>query len=161
MELKEDDPEVVKHFIDWLYAKKCEFNATISKAAGCDIRFAFADKICAEAYCNDIVDAVRADYRIRHIFVNSKQLHSLYKQGLRGSELAKFGLKSAVYEATKWPANFAAKEYSNEWWSCAELMQDFVEEMMEFQKKEWSQPYQWTGCQFHCHKDGSPCSAAK
>ena len=103
---------------------------------------------------------LREDYLKRNIFVSSTILHKIYNTGLRGKPIAQYGLKSLIHTSFNHPTVFS-RTCGTEWWSCPELMEDFVKEMLEYNKTKYTRPNTWIGCHFHTHTDGSPCPAAK
>ena len=176
LSLPDDDVISVKSFIDWVYSgsvtmtpEKEIFHLTI---------YVFAEKV-SEAYCNDFLDSYRAYYFNKSTYMNQSALRRMYSVGLRGSPLAKFGLKTIVYASMKWPKEWVKedkkpkrgnsvtvvsadeeKESLQEWTNEPMLLLDYADEVIKWQKKAAGDPSATKGCVFHEHKRGTACKAA-
>jgi BTB/POZ domain len=166
IDLEEDDPQVVVHFVEWLYTGKCPIShglKDLENQVGCADIYAFGDKTCTEAYCNDIMDAWMQHLVEIRGYVSPNLLACAYRYGLRESKLVKLGLMSAVHEALVNPQNFKREEncYDTDWFTVPELMRDFTDQVLAFTSQPWGNPWHIDTCMFHEHKDGSPCSWPK
>ena len=158
--LEEDEPDAVEAFIKWLYLGKIEFNNP--PHADLVPLFTFADKICCEVYCNDLIDAIRKFDREKNYFWKVLSSKKVYQAGLRGTALARYAVKSTVHQLQKYPKNLAEKaDIDNvEAFEDREFMQDVIKEVIEYQQQPYNEPYSFNGCIFHSHVEGSVCSAA-
>ena len=163
--LPEDDADSVKSFITWLYTgsikwdfKKTDFTRPCS----------FADKVCEEAYGNDLMDAVVSYYVEAGNWVDFDLVIDVYRAGLRHTAIARFGIKSCVWSilrnSKKWAEEttvFRMIENADE--ATSEMLTDFLKELAASQlaSGQVEDPTELKGCQFHSHSEGSPCSKAK
>lgn len=187
LSLATDDIISVKSFIDWAYTGNVQmtpereiFHLTI---------YIFADKV-SEAYTNDFIDAFRAYYFNKSTYMNQTSLRRMYQVGLRGTPLARFGLKTIVYASMKWPKEWVKdekgektvvkrgrmgsggasdvvvtnegeeKQSLDEWKEEPTLLFDYAQEMIRWAKKAGVDPSSLRGCVFHEHRRGSACRAA-
>ncbi len=96
-----------------LYTGRCPIKhslADLENQLGCADIFAFGDKTCTEAYCNDIMDNWIRRLNEMHGYVSPNLLACAYRHGLQGSKLAEFGVQSAVFQASTLPKNFMRKD---------------------------------------------------
>ena len=165
IKLPDDSPAVVTHFIDWLYTGKCPIAHSLKdleRQLGCADIFAFGDKTCTEAYCNDIMDAWIGQLKEMGGYVSPNLLAMAYRHGLKGTMLSQFGLKSAVWMASTHPENFmqTSNAYHTDWFEVPELVKDFTTAMLDLKLKKWSNPRRVGGCLWHQHTGGSKCGKA-
>ena len=164
--LPEDDFQAVTLFISWLYTGAVTYGESESDN---QMRiWKFADKLCDESYCNDLIDAMIAFYERKNYFMGGDYLVPLYKNGLRNSPAAKFGVVTNILVMMTEPSNSKEKtnllskmrEFGE---GLHELTEDLLNEVLAYQTKAAAQrdPKKFKGCQFHEHKDGSTCSKAK
>ena len=163
--LPEDDFEAVKDYISWLYTGT--FTYTAEHSSCMRTFWLFVDKVCDDDYCNDTIDALRASYRSRKLYMCLKSDHFFYNNGMGKTQIAKFGIKSNAYEMIANPEGWkesttfyeVMKDKSE---GLGEIMVDLVDEVMLLQARKGKlvSPAWLEGCQFHEHKDGRPCSQA-
>ena len=158
--LEEDDPDAIETFVKWLYLEKVK-PLTKEESNNFVARYAFAEKICDETYCNDLIDARRAYDLAENLFHTFVTVNKIYDSGLRSTPYAKCAIKSLVQQMLSNPANFAkkAKLPRIKEADTPDITEDIVGEIIEYQTKPYGFPYSFKGCHFHIHTDGSECSA--
>ena len=158
--LEEDDPDAVEALIKWLYLEKvCDL---VEDEEDClATRHAFGDKICCEAYCNDLMDARRLFDRPRNRFQNFAGLNGVYQVGLRNTPYARYALKTTVHQMLAHSASFPSKlrQKAFQEIKTPDILEDMVNEVIEYQKQPYHYPHSHEGCQFHNHQQGIACSA--
>ena len=159
--LPEDSPVSVRCYISWLYTGVVTHeNHEVTPSVTV---FSFADKVCDEGYLNDLVDEWVALHLRKNWFVSGMHLKNFYEVGLRGSEIAKFSVRSNVWCIMNGPNNWKEKRgLPAEFIGMQELMEDLLNETVEYQKRpiEERDPRRLKGCHFNVHTNGSPCSKA-
>ena len=156
VELPEDDPNAVRQFIQWLYTGTFEVTIAMSPSVRA---YSFADKIGAYNFCNDIVDAERADLRAGGLCVCLNAINEVYEYGLEDSGLARLCLESYVWDLmsrhTSNPASWL-KQLEEVGTSTAEsLLKGILREIVMFRAKPWEDPATLSGCHFHVHEHDS------
>lgn len=123
---------------------------------------AFGDKILAETYCNDLVDAFKMHLKSSNTYFNSSVLQRAFDAGLSDTPFVSLILKALVYlfmsSASKVEEGYWETELK-EVYQDPSLMEAFLKEVCLYQRKNYSNPIRWGGCQFHYHKGGSKCEA--
>ncbi len=125
--------------------------------------YRFADKICSETFCNDILDSIRAKLKSDNTYVDCLILLDMYEIGLGSSLLASLGLQTVVWASLGWPKkwkNGLSYSHMEQWVKQPELLLDFTKEALNYDQKSYDNPATRKGYQFHQHDQGSPCSAA-
>ena len=161
VDLPEDNVSVVEDFISWLYGSALNIDDP-HVAPGLPESYRFADRILSESYQNDIMDAIRKDCKVHDRYLDCSEVTHLYKAGLGGSQLASFALKGCVHalmSQTGWDDFGISKQDVEPWYNIPQLIKDFTEESISYRVNPFTDPSLWTGCSFHCHKEGSECSA--
>ena len=157
----------MKTYVSWLYTKVFTYTkAHDTNPTHLQLQ-RFADKVCDEAYRNDLMDSMIKHYDQNHLCASMHRIRSLYENGLGKSQVAKFSLATNVGEAVNFPDNwkknsnfYEAAKGSGEGFN--ELMVDFINASVIPQagREKLADPRKLKGCHFHEHKDGSPCSKA-
>ncbi len=161
VELPEDDPIVVRQFIQWLYTGTFEITGAMSPSVHA---YSFADKIGAYNFCNDIVDAEHADLRARGLYVCLNAVSEIYEYGLKDFGLAHLCLKSYVWDliSRDTPNTKGRLDQLEEVKLAAadSLMEDILKEIIMYREKPWEDPATLSGCHFHIHEIDSTCAEA-
>ena len=165
--LPDDDVEAVKSYISWLYTKVFTYTKAHDTNPTHLRLWRFADKVCDEAYRNDLIDSMIKYYDRDRLFANMHRIRSLYENGLGKSQVAKFSLATNVWVAVKFPDNWKRASTFSEMAQDPgegfnELMVNFVNSTVipQVDREKLVDPRKLKGCHFHEHKDGSPCSKA-
>ena len=165
--LPDDDVDAVKSYVSWLYTKVFTYTHTHEGDPTHTQLWRFADKVCDEAYRNDLMDSMIKHYDQNRLFASMHRLRSLYGKGLGKTQVAKFSLATNVWEAVNFPDNWKKKSTFYEMAKDPgegfnELTVDFVNQVIlpQTDKEKLADPRKLKGCHFHEHKDGSPCSKA-
>ena len=156
--LPDDDPSVVEAFLTWAYTGNFSYETHDQNLAG---NYKFADMIISEAYCNAMVDSVRASLKARGMMLTCYTVQELYDLGLQDTPLASFALKGVVQDmmsSTRDELHYETQ--MRDWFKLPLLMENFTKELLCYKRKPYSDPNTWKGCYFHTHKDGSKCSAS-
>ena len=161
--LPEDGPHSVKLYVQWLYTGKVLYDEDASLAAAC----CFADKVCDEAYQNELMDSLIAYYAKKNLIMNFESLLRLHQMGLHDSAVFKFGIMTNVHQFLARPENWDDKAAL---WKMLEVVGEgqndlirlFIKEIVAQQKNNGKveDPRKIKGCHFHNHTNGSPCSQA-
>ena len=163
--LPEDDFRAVRECVNWLYTGSTTY--TKARDGYGEELWCFADKVCDEAYRNDIMDSCIDYYDQNDLRVHPGRLRIFYKKGLGQSAMAKFCLKTNVDEMLSNPTNWKSQTSLLETVrsfgeDLDELVIDLINEIVLYQENRHGErnPRKLKGCDFHEHKDGSPCSKA-
>lgn len=162
----EDQIEGVRCYLSWRYTRAIKYDKAEDE---CSHRiWKFADKVCDEAYRNEMIDCMITYYQGNNLFMQAEELVTLYQNGLSHCAAAKFGIKvnvhvmlSALEIWKKKSTLFKAGQGFGD--GLHELMEDFMTEMMAYHgtPKVLRDPRKFKGCNFHEYKDRTPCSKAK
>ena len=141
--LREDSVGIVKNFIDWLYTGKTtlEHEGTIYEKL--HSLYEFADKICSERLCNDVMDVLRRLLVSRNHHVHDYSLLDIYKRGLGGSPLAECGLKTIVWASMRWPTKWEqifSGQGIDSWITQPRLLLNYAKEVVIYQKSPYENP---------------------
>ena len=162
--LLEDDAQVVRGFVEWLYSRKVTSLELTNKLPKDVIGvLLFGDKIGAEAFMNDLMDALRAALYETRFFSIPEHIIPLLDAGLPDSKIYQLGIWSFVYQLnnensrTKKQIKQSVKELNGR----QELIDDIFDGILDRKNQPSSDPNTWAACYFHEHKDGSKCPAKR
>lgn len=164
--LPEDDVLVVRVFVEWLYSRKSKSLDLTGKYSKVFVGvLVFGDKIGAEGFLNDLMDALRAALHKAHHYPTPADIIPLYDAGLRSSPFYQFSIKSLVhnmhYESTGAEAT-KLKQSVRDLEGKQGLIEDIFAEIVDTKPHDLlSDPASLKGCHFHQHKEGSKCAARK
>ena len=164
--LPEDEVLPVRVFVEWLYHGRFA-SAQFAEASGKQNAniFVFAEKVCAEGYCNDLVDAFQQTYKERKLWMIPEQLVWLAQKGLRHHGIYRFGVKVYVYflmvSAKELAVSDGFKRDLEGFGSDTNITSDVIMEILEYNQRPFKDPQTLKGCRYHQHKEGSVCSAVK
>jgi hypothetical protein len=137
--LPDDDPEMVKIYLEWLYTGKveCDKKHTEEPLA----IFLFANKMCDDVFCNDLMDVIKATFKRQRMYSELHEIGVLYRLGLGKSQLAQLGIKTNVEaflnDAGVWGTTTKLIDGVESAGSAvSEMMQDYLKEL---QAQRWSE----------------------
>ena len=161
MLLKEDSPVAVAAFLDWLYHKKPVVDVGHGSRDDLASIYCFADKVCAESYHNDLMDAIREACKAQNV-IPSNVVIMLSDAGLFESQLAKFLIDGWAWETVNFPKLYIDGKLSKDikdWSAHPEILPSFLRSTWKDQHSSPTQrPMDLDGCHYHVHADGSNCS---
>ena len=142
MVLEDENVQVVEIFVTWLYTRRFYFNSAEERVLGLRI-YVFADNICMERFCNEIIDSYTIFCLKDNKVPNHAQVLWLSLNGFNKSQLAKFAMKMNVHDMLASPTRFTegyGKADLKDWANHPELIQDFMDEVFLYQKKPYENP---------------------
>ena len=168
--LGDDDTVAVASFLTWLYTGTFDVNESVAKRI--PSIYAFADKICAEEYCNAIVDAYRTWARSEKKLMTISMLLELYARGLRHKSLTRYGVDDEIWdmvsdtkEASKNATILECHEKSlnslKKYTSEPELAEDIMRLLLASHKTAPVSPDLRNNCEYHEHTEEGSCAARK
>ncbi len=167
IQLPDDEPIAVCTFIEWVYTGPINLDdMPLPKLPSI---YAFADKVCAEEYCNTLLDSTRAFLRKKNMYLNVGPLKELYRRNLRHKQLTSFAIEDMVHtiiaqtkvnSSTGKDLRLRAVHQENltEISDVPELAEDVMKLFLSFHTQPFSRPDSREGCCYHEHTEGTSCS---
>ncbi|KAK5940798.1 hypothetical protein PMZ80_007215 [Knufia obscura] len=122
--------------------------------------YRLANYLGMEQLKNDLVDYQRARLRAEKQSPALSMLHFLESHGLSQDPFYDFALKTYVrnYLSDK---SGRCMDFCEEALRNGQVMRDVLTKIHEYTCKKWLDPCKETGCVYHDHSGGSPCSAIR
>ena len=159
--LKDDSPKAVAGFMDWLYQVPTVVNIQDIRTSEITALYRFADKVCSEAYHNDLMDAIRKGCQDKNMYPAST-IMTLFGGGLMESQMFSFMLDGWAYDMVKNPQFYIdgkLADHTKKWLSHPEITSRLLQSIWKFQNSLPSQvPFALIGCHYHTHANGVKCS---
>ena len=158
--LPDDKVIPVRMFIDWLYIGSL---GAFQLQEWTLVAYQFADKIMAEKCSNFLMDCIRASFRPGRHNPHVSTLVRAKRIGLGGTPFYKFTLKSIVSLLQRRPTKFEIgrrKTSLNDMCAEMDVMQDVMQELVNYNKNNYGPPRDFEGCHFHRHEEGTACTAS-
>lgn len=162
--LEDDDPEAFETVVGWLFRDPSTISSTDKPATRSIARqYQLVDKLLMTQLKNDILDGLRACESAQNSSMTIGVLDLLYSQGLQGTPLYDYCLKSYVWKFGTPGVWCPGGTFADARGSLTNevVIKDLIVRMFEFMHQRWDDPRKEIGCVYHDHSDGSTCRVVR